>query len=521
MASLDSLPNEILGNCGSHCDILSLASLARTNRHFNEVYTPILYRRSLFIDPPTRPVIFQAAASGNLATMELAVAHGADINAVSTETFQECNEIGVETQIEQDATALHVACYNGQTNIVSFLLKAEVDVHFPDGATFTPFYYAMRLQNPERKAITDLLIQSGIQYVSSNPHKWTLHAALEASCWPVVETILSNRHFENPFFTGPYGQETNNMAEAVFENGYNPLHFISKSSDATGISEVVPKLVAAGTPLEHVTDDWDQPMAPNGGTPLIYAVKQQNWAAATALVENGAELDSIGNSLRQEIALHIALDNRLREPEIGMRSIEEIKRDPKLHQEFIRAFIEKAKESNKMELIERRPERERGWKGTPLWYAATRASNYDCMKLLLEEGSASPHATVEKFVPANANGVEDGQNYRWVEMTILRSLLSPFAHSKTPILADGAKLLLEHGARLDAEVDQANTLFSTVLDRACEYCEGKRTCWLFGIILESATNNNVSLQYVAELEKKYVGDRFVIKFLDKLRERLN
>lgn len=48
------------------------------------------------------------------------------------ETFQKYSQRGVKKDIEQDATALHVACYNGQAHIVSFLQG------FPQGGPVTP-----------------------------------------------------------------------------------------------------------------------------------------------------------------------------------------------------------------------------------------------------------------------------------------------------------------------------------------------------------------------------------------------
>ncbi|KAK7212207.1 hypothetical protein V2G26_019385 [Clonostachys chloroleuca] len=526
MASFDSLPNEILAECGSLCDTSSLASLARTSSHFNAVFAPILYKRALFTNPPARPVIFQAAASGNLATMELAVFHGADVNTVSKEVFQKYTQRRETKDIEQDATALHVACYNGQTQIVSFLLEAKADVHLPNGVQYTPFYFAMRLQDPERKAITELLIKSGTQYSSRNPDRLTLHAAVKASLWPVMETILSNRHF----ITGPHGQVINNMAEAVSgRGGYNALHFISLSGDAVGISEAVPKLVAAGTPLDHVADGWNRRPGRNAGTPLVHAVKMKNWAAATALVEAGAQLDSTSNPEKQEIVLQIALRDPLREPEDKMHPLDELRRDYELHQDFIRAFIRKAKETSKMELIERRPNTlERGWQGTPLWYAAERAADYNCMRILLEEGSASTHATVKRMVQVN----DDDGFERMAEVTILRGLLAPFPSPFPPSrdagvrLENRVQLLIEHGARLDAEVDQVNVTSSvasssTVLDTACASCRGGREHWLFDVILRSAIKNHVSLEYVAELEQKYGGETSVLGKLEGLRRRLN
>ncbi|CAH0019204.1 unnamed protein product [Clonostachys rhizophaga] len=528
MAFFDSLPNEMFAECGSHCDISSLASLARASRRFNAVFAPMLYKRALFTEPPARPVIFQAAASGNLDTMELAVFHGADVNTVSKEIFHKYNQRREMKEIEQEATALHVACYNGQTHIASFLLKAKADVHFPDSAKYTPFYFAMRLQDPERKAITELLIQNGTQYAFRSPDadRLTLHAAIKASFWPVVDTILSNRHF----LTGPHGQVINNMAEAVSgRGGFNALHFISVSGDAAGISEMVPKLVAAGTPLDHVADGWNRPPGRNVGTPLVLAAKMKNWAAATALVEAGAQLDSTANPEKQEIVLQIALRGPLREPEDEMHPLDELRRDHELHQEFIRAFVRKAKETNKPELIEHRPNTlQRGWQGTPLWYAAERAADFDCMRILLEEGSASPHATVKRMVQVN----EDDGFERMAEVTILRGLLPPFPSPFSPSenagvrLEDRVQLLIEHGARLDAEVDRVNVTSSvasssTVLDTACVSCRGEREHWLFDVILDSATKNNVSLEYVAELEQKYGGETSVLGNLEALRRRLN
>jgi ankyrin repeat protein len=458
--------------------------------------------------------------------MELAVFHGADVNTVSREVFQKYNQRREKKEIEQEATALHVACYNGQVHIVSFLLEANADVHFPHSAKYTPFYYAMRLQDPERKAITELLIKGGTQYSSRNPDRLTLHAALKASFWPVMETILSNRHF----LTGPHGQVINNMAEAVSERGsYSALHFISISGDAAGIAEAVPKLLAAGAPLDHVADGWNRPPGRNAGTPLVHAAKMHNWAAATALVEAGAQLDATSNPQKQEIVLQIALRDSLLEPEDDMRPLDELRRDHELHQQFVRAFVRKARETNRLDLIENRPiTLDRGWQGTPLWYAAERAADYNCMKILLEEGSASARATVKRLVEVN----EDDGFERMAEVTILRGLLPPFPSPFPPSadagvrLEDRVQLLIEHGARLDAEVDQVNVSSSvasssTVLDTACASCRGEREHWLFDVILRSATNNNVSLEHVTELEQKYGGETSVLVNLEELRRRLN
>ncbi|CAG9987612.1 unnamed protein product [Clonostachys byssicola] len=515
MASLNTLPNEMLAECGALCDISSLASLARTSRHFNAVFAPILYRRALFTEPPSRPIIFEAAESGNIATIELALYHGADINTVSEEIFNKYTQRRKEKEIKQEATALHVACYNGQVHIVKFLLEAKADVHFPSSAHYTPFYFAMRLQGPERKAITELLIRNGTQFSSRSPDRLTLHAAIKASFWPVVDTILLNRHFS----AGPHGHLMSNMAEAVSaRGGYNVLHFISLSGDSKGISDMVPKLVTSGARLDHVAEGWNRPPGRNAGTPLIYAVKTQNWAAATALVKAGAELDSTANPEKREIALEIALSHPLQLPTDDMRPLDELRRDHELHQE--------------MELIEHRPTTlQRGWQGTPLWYAAERAADYECMKILLE-GSASPHATVKRMVVVNED--EDGgfEHERMAEVTILRGLLPPFPSPFPPSrdaeiqLEERIQLLIEHGARLDSEVDQVNVSSSvasssTVLDTACASCRDEGENWLFDVILRSATNHNVSLEHVAEMEHKYDGEMSVLGNLEDLRRRLN
>ncbi|WYZ42634.1 hypothetical protein EsH8_VI_000333 [Colletotrichum jinshuiense] len=75
------LPAEVLLNIAQYCDTLSsIDAVARVNRRFHDVFNPELYRTAVANGLPEVTVL--AAAAGNLETLKLAAAYGADLAGI-------------------------------------------------------------------------------------------------------------------------------------------------------------------------------------------------------------------------------------------------------------------------------------------------------------------------------------------------------------------------------------------------------------------------------------------------------
>lgn len=122
--SFASLPTEVLGEVGKHCDGQPLASLAQVNRQFCAIFNPLLYQHSIANDSPSQECVRWAVEYGELNTLKYAISQGADINGSCAVTER-------YVRSGMSSTPLHIATANGFHEIVQWLLDNGASLHQP------------------------------------------------------------------------------------------------------------------------------------------------------------------------------------------------------------------------------------------------------------------------------------------------------------------------------------------------------------------------------------------------------
>jgi ankyrin repeat protein len=219
MSSLSSLPNEILLLVAERLGPKDVNSFLQTNRRFAVLFTQCLHKLALQ-DVDDFTSLQWAAWSGHKSLARLVLAKGADINYLPP----------AEEEDKTYKTALHLACENGDEEMVQLLLT-----HGADTST----------RIPPRGTMAGTT---------------ALHMAVKSGSENVVATLLS--HGANPSVTDI--------------NGNSPLIW-AIGSDHIGILRL---FLEGGADLS---------LTPKGTTPLHWAARLGHDAMVRMLLAHGAD----------------------------------------------------------------------------------------------------------------------------------------------------------------------------------------------------------------------------------------
>ena len=230
--------------------------------------------------PPPDVTLLQACDRGQLATVQRLLAEG----AVTMATRDPAN----------GNTPLIAACRGGHIELVEWLLANGADpnlmnegrLHGVDNAQYrtTALAQALRCLKSCRLAMVKMLLDAGADVDAPSREGLPLHIAVSWQAHDrvaVVETLLARAR---------------NLAGGEHEcNGESILHYATRHN----VTELIPRLVAAGAPLTATTK--------HGGTPLHRAIERYCPGALQALIAVGASVDDPApNDERRYRPLHLA-----------------------------------------------------------------------------------------------------------------------------------------------------------------------------------------------------------------------
>ena len=172
---------------------------------------------------------------GDIEGVKRHLADGADVNAK-----RKSNDILCDRE-----TPLHIAAFEGHTEIAELLIARGADVHAKDKNDNTPLHTSA---NMGAKEIAELLISKGVNVKATNEFVRTpLHYASCRGSKEIVELLIAK------------GADVN----AKDEEGDTPLHDAAR----VGENEIAELLIANGANLNSITED--------GQTPLDYLSSEE------------------------------------------------------------------------------------------------------------------------------------------------------------------------------------------------------------------------------------------------------
>ncbi|WP_353288619.1 ankyrin repeat domain-containing protein [Wolbachia endosymbiont (group A) of Pogonocherus hispidulus] len=192
----------------------------------------------------------KAARRGCTKTIRALIDNGADVNEKDN---HEC-------------TPLHLACENGQTEVVNLLLKREdIDVNAISKDGYTPLHLVASHYSDE--GIVKALIENGADVNAKNQDRCTpLHCAVRGGYTRIVKALIGN------------GADV----KVVNKNGSTPLHLAaSRYNDE--------KIVKALLKVEEVDINA---LDENEWTPLHLAARDACEGIVKILIENGADVNA-------------------------------------------------------------------------------------------------------------------------------------------------------------------------------------------------------------------------------------
>lgn len=163
------------------------------------------------------------------------------------------------------SNALHLACHQGDTELVSFLLLQGFDTLMGDGDHMTPLHYAIGKKDT---ALVSLLLEHPFHIDARN--RWgrgVLHLAASYPILDLMTLFLSHRAH----------------IDLQDDNGDTPLHFAVLSEHKAAVD----LLLSHGAR----TDIFNQA----GHSPLFFAIKNNDTSMAMHLLRAGASLDTKNN----------------------------------------------------------------------------------------------------------------------------------------------------------------------------------------------------------------------------------
>jgi ankyrin repeat protein len=199
------------------------------------------------------PIMF-ATRQNDLATTQMLVAAGADVNAVSAD----------------GKSPLNLAIYNGNYDLASYLIDAKADVNKPDAENFTPLFWAVEKRLMENSPTTPWLQTQDPMFL-------------------IEKLIKSGANVNAPINAIPPSR-TRGRARLRFGNALTRAAF-------GGDLALVKVLLAAGAdPLQKGTDDTTALMAASGyGFVDTYSTQkstEERLELVKLLVELGSDVNA-------------------------------------------------------------------------------------------------------------------------------------------------------------------------------------------------------------------------------------
>lgn len=459
---MERLPVELLTIIGHHATIGSIAALARASKILYRVLNSILYERNATDDHPRLQAILWAAEHGNLETMKLALARGANIDVDGSRSELAFYEDPDILRAKCFATPLHYAVKNSHHEMAEWLLVNGANVHLASyqlcrcvyqsaNGAWGPYWYPLHtaLYHSD-EAMVKLLLAHGARFAALRVPG--LHDAVTTAPMSTVDMFLALPDFD-PL------QESSNWT--------TPIHHVAQrgSEDLDGVREIVEKLLAHGIPMD---------VGSAYGTPPYYAMEQRNPEVALLLLDLGAQIQEPIERRVGLTILHQCLVLNACSPGSEPARFQVLSRLVSTGMALEADSDLRGLSSKKMPLD-----------GTALFFAAAYARDTDCVRLLLEAG---------------ANARASVRNSRYIRQPLLRALYrvaddlnerlenrpyEPFAELVT--------LLLSHGAMLDSEFEGESALsYACMRSRAGDHD-------LLRLFAEHATDDNLDIAHAKEV----------------------
>ena len=389
-------------------------------------------------DKNNRTPLHLASQRGHSDTAGLLLKCGADVNARDNDTitplhlvsqhhwgdgFQAtktaCVLLGhgasVHVRNNNGQTPLHAAAHHGLSEIVALLLKFGADVDAQDNDAMTPLLLVSQSifgDDPQITKTAHLLLEHGASvHVRNNNGQTPLHAAAYHGLSEIVALLLKS------------GADV----DAQNKDAMTPLLLVSPpffgdDSQITKTAQIAQMLLDSGASI-HVRDK-------NGQTPL-HAVSQRGLAGVVALILNfGADVDVLDKDAMTPLLL-VSQSIFVNDSQITKTAQLLLEHGARVH----------VRNKNGQ---------------TPLHLASQRGLS-GIVEFLLKFGADVDALDNSNMTPLHSTTsspfVRDNNGWHLDDSTILRSVI------KT------AKLLLDHGANLQAENDKGETPFQVALKR--------------------------------------------------------
>ncbi|KAF6787606.1 ankyrin unc44 [Colletotrichum sojae] len=283
---LETMPAEIILAIAAD-DALqkSLNNLCLVSKRFHAILNRELYSAAVKKEIPEITAI--AARDGNLDTLKLAAAHGADLNSAKWVPFptwaaddeddgddgDDGDDDGVPENYYPWATPLHLAAAEGQYEVVKWLVSQHVNLEEP-GRLFCRCQSVAETYNSPTKNSTDSYLEDNEQVEYKPPGIWTpLHFAicrghlsvarflLQQGASHDVRHVLDLRQVWNKtsaiHCAAASGQQM--ILKCILDNGVdintpdgvgaNVLHYALNSSDVDTVAYVLAKGANLATPI--------------------------------------------------------------------------------------------------------------------------------------------------------------------------------------------------------------------------------------------------------------------------------
>jgi uncharacterized protein len=385
------------------------------------------------------------ARNGNLEALNVLLKHGADVNAKES---------------LRGTTALMWAVEQKHTDAVKLLIEHGADVSVassPDSKGGTAYLAPTVQQREQQEQLFRQRKTVATEKASKDPAKdlAASDAAAAAAAFGVVRNSKGG--------------------------GLTPLILAAREDSL----ECAQLLVAAGAGVNQITR--------YGWTPLLTAVQNKHYRLAAWLLEHGADPNLANNG--GWTPLYIAVDNR--NIEGGDYPVRQPDMD---HLDFIKLLLDhRANVNARICGVESTPQRCKGdstetrtiftmqWlyeDGATPFLRAAQSADVAVMKMLLEHGADPKLATANgdtALMVAAGIGWVDGVTFEWSEAENLEAVKMCLDLGIDPTIADGdgrtalhgaahkgrtdvIRLLVEHGAKLDARDKGSRDTFTGALE---------------------------------------------------------
>ncbi|KAM0420274.1 hypothetical protein ACHAPT_011935 [Fusarium lateritium] len=488
--NLASLPVELLQSLGPFCDHRQLAALSRLNRHFHDIFNPLLYRHNAFKEDPSKSCVLWAAEHGSLSTVKLAFAHGANMKTLDAYLDEEDARLA-KTDVDSYIGPLHIAVGNNFRDITLFLLDngARLDVsaychcncegHLND-LRYYPLHFAICHGG---KDVLPLLLERGAYYSLKDVSG--LFCAIQSASHSAFDALLQQDSFD------PHHQDP---------GGFTVLFYVAAYEDTTVAREMASKLADRGVPLDVLSG--------SGDTAVTVMIEAMNFKAGIELLEHGAD-PTITDWGDRGIGL---FDTCLKSTYSD--AIDQVEQEDKA-----REMIEDRRKLVSLLLANGLDPNRRLGHGAapfsrPLFWALMGTRDVECVRLILDSGASIKSSFIENHESQSESilrvffelfGKPDPDALKkWDPITIS---LEPYKSS--------LRLLLERGARIDSVDDEWSALSKT-----CELAVSDMGPEPLEFLVENATCRNVEAEHVELLRSGWGTKKTVYKLLDRLYDKL-